>query len=144
MIEIQDLTHVIAALDGLMVITLLTGWLYIRSGNREMHKKCMIGTIIIAIVFLIIYGIYKANSGFAKFGGEGPIRTFYFSFLAIHVFAAAFSLFLVPVTAIRALRGKIDLHRKIARWTLPVWLFVGISGVFVYIMAVHLYPMHGT
>jgi len=142
MIEIQDLTHIIAILDGLMVITLLTGWHFIRAGNQVMHIRCMKTALVIAILFLVVYGIYKANSGFAKFGGEGPIRTFYFSFLAIHVLAAAISLFLVPMTVFRALRGKFDLHRKIARWALPVWLFVGITGVGVYLMAVHLYPTH--
>lgn len=143
MIEIHDLPHVIASLDALMVVTLLTGYRFIRTGNKEMHKRCMLTAVGISVIFLIVYAYYKANSGFAKFGGEGDIRTFYFSFLAVHVLAAAASLFLVPVTLLRAIRERFDIHKKIARWTLPVWLYVGVTGVAVYVMAIHIYPYQG-
>ena len=78
--------------------------------------------------------------GFAKFGGEGAIRPIYFTILALHVAGAIAIVPMVPITLWRALKGDFARHRKIARWTFPLWFYVGISGVVVYVMAVHLYP----
>lgn len=138
--EIQDITHLNAALNALSVFFLLLGYRYIRSGEREKHKKCMLTAVVISGLFLIGYIIYKANSGFAKFGGEGFIRPAYFTLLAVHVVGAIAILPLVPLTLYRALTGNFEKHKRIARWTWPLWVFVGVSGVVVYIMAVHLYP----
>jgi len=116
------------------------GYRYIRAGQREKHKFCMLAAVFISALFLVGYVIYKANSGFAKFGGEGMIRPFYFTLLAIHVVGAVSILPLVPLTLYRALTGNFDKHKRFARWTWPIWVFVGVSGVVVYVMAVHLYP----
>ena len=138
--DVQDLTHVNAALNALSVVFLLLAYRFIRAGNVEKHKLCMLIAVGVSALFLVGYVIYKANSGFAKFGGEGIIRPVYFTILAIHVIGAISILPLVPFTLYRALTGNFEKHRRIARWTWPLWVFVGISGVVVYIMAVHLYP----
>lgn len=140
MFEIQDITHVNAALNALSVVFLLQGYRYIRAGDKEKHKFCMLTAVAISGLFLVGYVIYKLNSGFAKFGGEGWIRPAYFTLLAIHVVGAIAILPLVPLTLYRALKGRFEQHKRIARWTWPIWVFVGVSGVVVYIMAVHLYP----
>jgi len=140
MLDIQDLTHLNAALNAISVCFLLAGFFFIKSGERDKHRFCMLSAVAVSALFLVFYVIYKANSGFAKFGGEGIIRPIYFTILAIHVLGAMLILPLVPITLYRALKGQFDRHRKFARWTWPIWVFVGISGVFVYVMAVHVYP----
>ena len=113
--EIQDITHLNAALNALSVVFLLLGYRYIRNGEPEKHKKCMLTAVAISGLFLIGYVIYKANSGFAKFGGEGFIRPVYFTLLAVHVVGAIAILPLVPITLYRALTGQFDKHKRIAR-----------------------------
>ena len=138
--EISDLPHINAALNGLSALILCAGYYSIRRGERMKHRGCMIAALVVSGVFLVTYLIYKANNGFAKFGGEGLIRPIYFSILLVHVACAIAIVPMVPITLYRALTGQFDRHRKIARWTFPIWFFVGISGVVVYIMAIHLYP----
>ena len=140
MIEIQDFTHIIASLNGLSVICLVAGFIFIRRGERTKHRACMLAAVRVSALFLVFYVIYKMNSGFAKFGGEGWIRPVYFSILAAHVIGAIAITPLVPLTLYRALKGQFDKHKRLARWTWPLWVYVGISGVVVYFMAVHLYP----
>mgnify|MGYP005626790283 FL=1 len=140
MIEIQDFTHIIASLNGLSVICLVAGFIFIRRGERTKHHACMLAAVSVSALFLVFYVIYKMNSGFAKFGGEGWIRPLYFSILAAHVIGAIAITPLVPLTLYRALKGQFDKHKRLARWTWPLWVYVGISGVVVYFMAVHLYP----
>jgi len=140
MFDIQDLTHLNAALNAISVCFLLAGFYFIKSGERDRHRFCMLSAVAVSALFLVFYVIYKANSGFAKFGGEGVIRPIYFTILAIHVLGAMLILPLVPITLYRTLKGQFDRHRKFARWTWPIWVFVGVSGVFVYVMAVHIYP----
>lgn len=138
--EIQDLPHVIASFNALSVVALTFGYIFIKSGQREKHRMAMIAALAASGAFLVVYLFYKANSGFAKFGGEGAIRPIYFTILIIHVIGAIAITFMVPVTVFRAFRDCFDAHRRIARYTWPLWMFVGISGVVVYIMAVHLFP----
>lgn len=138
--DIQDITHINASLNAISVIFLILAYRYIRAGEREKHKTCMLIAVFVSALFLIGYVIYKANSGFAKFGGEGLIRPVYFTILIIHVIGAVAITPLAPFTLYRALTGNFEKHRKIARWTWPLWTFVGVSGVVVYVMAVHLYP----
>lgn len=140
---ISDLPHLIAALNALSVAFLTVGYVFIRRGDWRRHRAMMIGALAASAAFLVIYVIYKANSGFAKFGGEGVVRTVYFTILAIHVAGAIAITGLVPVVVWRAFRGAFERHRAIARITWPLWMFVGISGVVVYVMTVHLYPHTG-
>jgi putative membrane protein len=138
--EISDLPHINATLNGLSALVLSIGYYFIRHSERSKHRACMILALAISGAFLITYIIYKINSGFAKFGGEGLIRPIYFTILIVHVLAAIAIVPLVPITVYRALKGQFDQHRKIAKWTFPIWFFVGISGVVVYVMAIQLYP----
>lgn len=142
----MDLTvfpHILAGLNLTSATLLVCGFLFIRKGDKLMHKRCMLSAIAVAVVFLIVYVYYHANSGLAKFGGEGTIRTVYFSILIAHVTIAVTIPVLAPWTAVRALKGRFDKHRKMARWTLPLWLYVSLSGIVVYVMSIHLYPFGG-
>lgn len=138
--EIDDLPHVIAALNSLSVVLLGAGYHFIRRGRWRRHRACMIAALAVSAAFLVFYLIYKANSGFAKFGGEGLVRPVYFSILILHILGAIAIVPLVPLTVWRALKGRLAGHRRIARWTWPLWVYVGVSGVVVYVMAVHIYP----
>lgn len=144
MIAIDDLPHVNAAFNGISVGFLAAGYAYIRRGDRARHKACMIGALTASAAFLVTYLIYHFNAGLARFGGVGIIRPIYFTILITHVLAAVAITPLVPVTVVRALAGRFDRHKRIARWTWPLWMFVGVSGVAVYVMAIHLFPFAGT
>lgn len=142
--EITDLPHVNAALNAASVVLLAKGFYHIRQGDKQRHRAAMIGALVVSVLFLVTYVIYKANSGFARFGGEGLIRPIYFTILIVHVVGAIAIVPMVPLTAWRAIKGNFDAHKRIARFTWPLWFFVGISGVVVYVMAVHLFPYTGT
>jgi putative membrane protein len=132
-----------AALNAASVVALSFGYGYIRSGDKIKHRLAMIAALGLSSVFLIFYVIYKANSGFAKFGGEGLIRPVYFTILIIHIIGAISLVGLVPRVVFLAFKSRFEAHRSIARITWPIWMFVGLSGVIVYLMAIHLYP-YGT
>lgn len=140
---VHYLPHVNAALNALSVVFLVVGYTFIRRGDWRRHRACMLAALAVSGAFLVTYVIYKANSGFAKFGGEGLVRPIYFTILVVHVMGAIALVPLVPVTVTRALRARFDRHRRIARITWPLWVYVGVSGVVVYLMAVHLYPHTG-
>lgn len=141
--DVQDLPHAIAALNALSAGFLAAGYAFIRRGDRTRHRLMMLSALSVSTVFLVVYVIYKLNSGFARFGGEGFVRPLYFTILALHVLGAIAIVPLVPLTVWRALRGTFAAHRRLARVTWPVWMYVGVSGVVVYVMAVHLFPYHG-
>ncbi len=141
--SIQDLSHAIAALNALSAGFLAAGYVFIRRGDRKRHRLMMLSALAVSAAFLVFYVIYKLNSGFARFGGEGFVRPVYFTILALHVIGAIALVPLVPVTVWRAWREKFDAHRRLARITWPVWMYVGVSGVVVYVMAVHMFPYHG-
>ncbi|MBM3566675.1 MAG: DUF420 domain-containing protein [Alphaproteobacteria bacterium] len=140
---IQDLPHAIAGLNALSAVFLAAGYVFIRRGDRVRHRRMMLSALAASGAFLVVYVIYKLNSGFARFGGEGWVRPVYFTILALHVVGAIALVPLVPLAVWRALRGSFDAHRRVARVTWPVWMYVGVSGVVVYVMAVHLFPYHG-
>lgn len=140
MISVYDLPHVNAALNAITMVFLMAGYVFIRSGDRDRHRLCMLVALAASAVFLVTYLIYHFNAGLARFGGEGIIRPIYFTILIVHVLAAVVITGLVPVTVYRALTGAFDRHRRLARWTWPIWMYVAVSGVVVYVMAVHLYP----
>jgi uncharacterized membrane protein YozB (DUF420 family) len=144
MIAIADLPHVNATLNAVTIVFLAAGFYFIRSGEREKHKACMLAALAVSAAFLVTYLIYHFNSGLARFGGEGWIRAVYFTILIVHVIVAVIITVMVPITVWRALAGRFDRHRRIARWTWPLWMYVAVSGVVVYVMAVHLFPYGGT
>ncbi|MCP4937214.1 MAG: DUF420 domain-containing protein [bacterium] len=140
LVVISDLPHVLATMNILTIASLIGGYLAVRDGREHEHEIYMKTALLLGCLFLAVYAYYKLNSGFAKFGGVGMIRPIYFSILFTHVMMAAISLLLVPLAVMRALRRQYAQHKKIVRWALPIWLFVAISGVVVYIMTVHIYP----
>ena len=141
--EISDIPHLNAALNAATVVLLAKGYYHIRKGDKQRHRAAMLGALVVSALFLVGYVIYKANAGFAKFGGEGVIRPIYFTILIVHVVGAFSIVPLVPWTVWRAIKGNFEGHKKLARITWPVWFFVGVSGVVVYVMAIHLYPYTG-
>ena len=143
MIDAADLTHVNAALNAATIVFLGMGLWFILQGDRRRHRASMLAALAVSAMFLVSYLVYHFNAGLAKFGGEGVVRPIYFSILILHVVAAVAITPLVPVTVFRALSGRYDWHRKIARWTWPLWMYVAVSGVVVYVMAVHIYPYGG-
>lgn len=141
--DAQSLVHVNAILNAISVAFLSMGYVFIKRGEWKKHRAMMVSALAASGLFLISYVTYKLNSGFAKFGGEGTVRYFYFTLLFIHVVGAVAIVPLVPITVFRAWRERFDQHKKIAKITWPLWMFVGISGVVVYVMAVHIYPTVG-
>ncbi len=142
-VEIADLPHVLAFLNGSTVVLLTGGYLNIRRGRRRAHKGFMLSAVAVAAAFLVVYLYYHANAGLARFGGTGMVRPIYFTILIAHVLGAAGIALMVPWTLARALRGRFEAHGKMARWTLPLWLYVAASGLVVYVMAVQIYPFNG-
>ena len=133
-VSVTDLPAVNASLNAISTVLLLTGYAFIRRGERQKHKACMIAALVTSTLFLTSYVIYHAQVGSVPFKGTGWIRTVYFAVLIPHVILAAAIVPPVLITVSRALSAKYDKHRRIARWTLPVWLYVSITGVIVYLM----------
>lgn len=117
----------------------MTGYLFIRRRKILAHKICMGSAFAVSIVFLISYLTYHVQVGSVRFVGQGWVRPVYFTLLASHTLLAALILPLALVTLRRALMGRFDRHVRIARWTLPLWLYVSVTGVVVYWMLYHLY-----
>ena len=136
---LSDLPAVNATLNAISAIFLLTGYVLIRRGHRDMHKRCMLAALTSSALFLTCYLIYHANTGSRPFPGHGVARVVYFSILITHVFLAVTILPLALVTASRGLRAQYDRHVRIARWTLPLWLYVSVTGVVIYLMLYQLY-----
>lgn len=136
---IADLPALNASLNALASVFLVVGYILIRSGRRDAHKRCMLLALTTSALFLTSYVIYHANAGSAPFRGVGAIRAVYFAVLIPHVILAATILPLALLTAARGLRGDYGRHVRIARWTLPLWLYVSVTGVIVYLMLYHLY-----
>jgi putative membrane protein len=137
--RIDDLPALNAALNALASVFLVSGYLLIRRGHRDLHKKCMLAALTTSALFLASYVTYHANAGSRPFPGTGVIRGVYFAILIPHVVLAAAILPLALMTAFRGLRAQYDRHVRIARWTLPIWLFVSVTGVVIYLMLYQLY-----
>lgn len=129
-----------AALNAASAVLLAVGFIFIRNKNVTAHKVCMVSAFASSTVFLVCYLWYHAHHGVTHFTGQGAVRGFYFTLLGSHTILAAVIVPLVLMTLYRAVRGRFQHHRKIARWTLPLWLYVSITGVLVYWMLYHLYP----
>lgn len=136
---ITDLPALNASLNSLSTVFLVAGYTLIRRGERRLHQVCMTGALITSAAFLISYVIYHANVGSRPFPGQGAIRLVYFGILITHVILAATILPLALVTTMRALRAQYGAHVRIARWTLPLWLYVSVTGVVIYLMLYRMY-----
>ncbi len=138
--SISDLPTLNAILNSISAILLVTGYGFIRQKNRNAHRVCMVAAFITSSLFLTSYLIYHYNVGSVKFQGQGIVRLIYFAILLTHTVLAITIVPMIFVTFARALKGRFDRHRAIARWTFPLWLYVSVTGVVVYLMLYHLYP----
>jgi uncharacterized membrane protein YozB (DUF420 family) len=138
-IDYTTLPAVNASLNALSTILLLVGWRFIRRGEMRRHRLCMIAALVTSALFLTSYLVYHAKVGSVPFPGQGTIRYVYFTILITHVILAALILPLALMTLSRALASRFDRHRKIARITLPLWLYVSVTGVVIYLMVYRLY-----
>jgi uncharacterized membrane protein YozB (DUF420 family) len=133
-VTITDLPALNAILNGTSAVLLTSGWLFIRRGHVQPHRRCMIAAFVTSCLFLVSYVAYHAQAGSKPFPGTGGLRVLYFSILIPHVVLAAAVVPLAVVTLARGLRRQDERHVRIARWTLPIWLFVSVTGVLVYLM----------
>ncbi len=131
---VTDLPALNATLNATSFVFLVTGWLLIRSGRRQAHKRCMIAALVVSTMFLTSYVIYHLNVGSVPFQKTGWIRTVYFLVLIPHVILAVAIVPMVLITVSRALSNRFDAHKRIAKITLPLWLYVSVTGVIVYLM----------
>lgn len=132
--SLANLPALNAALNATAAVLLVIGYRLIRSGRREQHRRVMLAAFATSALFLVSYVIYHANIGSRPFTGQGPIRVVYFTILITHVILAAAILPLALITLNHALRSRFERHVPIARWTLPIWLYVSVTGVIVYLM----------
>lgn len=140
-ISLYDLPPLNASLNALSTVFILLGWWFIKHDRKPQHIAMMVCALTTSAVFLASYGTYHFNvTGVTKFTAQGPIRGFYFALLISHVLLAFVVLPLVILTVIPALRAHFERHRRIARWTLPVWLYVSVTGVLVYLMLYKWFP----
>jgi len=143
---IFTLPHINALLNATSGVFLITGYVLIRRRKIRAHRRSMIAAFIASIIFLVSYVLYHSllayylGQGPTKFKGEGIIRPVYFFILITHTFLAIIIVPFVIITLRRGLKGNYDKHRRIARWTFPLWLYVSVTGVIVYLMLYQIYP----
>ncbi len=144
-----DLPAVNACLNGVSAICLSTGYYFIRRKNQTAHRKCMIAAFIASTLFLACYLTYHGyrayylHRGPTIFRDPAWFRPFYLVILFTHTVLAAVIVPLVLVTLSRALRQRFDRHKKIARWTWPLWMYVSVTGVLIYLLLYRIFPQHG-
>jgi uncharacterized membrane protein YozB (DUF420 family) len=133
-VSVTDLPALNASLNALATVFLIAGYVCIRQGRIAAHRACMVSALVTSVLFLTSYVIYHANVGSRPFTGTGVVRTVYFAILISHVLLAIAIVPLVLVTVSRALAERFDAHRRIARITWPLWIYVSVTGVIVYAM----------
>ena len=134
MFDVRDLPALNASLNALSTVLLVTGYVLVRQRKLIAHRNVMIAALVCSVLFLTSYLIYHAQVGSVKFQGQGTARTVYFTVLLTHTVLAALVPFLAVITVWRAYRKQYARHARIARWTLPIWLYVSVTGVVVYWM----------
>ena len=131
---LQDLPTLNAVLNGLAAVALVVGFVLIRRGRWRAHRAAMLTAVALSTAFLASYLLYHYQVGSVRYQGQGWVRSLYFGILISHTVLAAAVPFLAAVTLVRALRGRFTRHAAIARWTLPIWLYVSVTGVVIYLM----------
>lgn len=131
---VHSLPAINATLNAISAVLLVSGYALIRGRHIDMHRRCMIAACVTSTLFLTCYLIYHYQVGSVRFTRQGIVRPLYYTILITHVTLAAAVLPLAIVTLLRGLRGRFARHRAIARWTLPVWLYVSVTGVLVYVL----------
>jgi uncharacterized membrane protein YozB (DUF420 family) len=144
--SLSDLPALNATLNALSAALLLAGFLFIKRGNQRAHRNCMLTACCTSLLFLTCYVIYHEGmrrahgSAHTHFLDPEWFRPFYLIILFTHLVAAVAIVPLVLITLTRALRGRFEVHRKIARWTWPIWMYVSVTGVLIYFLLYHLFP----
>jgi uncharacterized membrane protein YozB (DUF420 family) len=138
-VSLTDLPAVNATLNAVSAVLLVCGYLLIRQRRITEHRRIMLAAFATSTMFLVSYLVYHANVGSKPFEGEGAVRPVYFTILITHIVLAAVTLPLAIITLSRALSERFDRHRKLARWTLPIWLYVSVTGVVIYVMLYWMY-----
>lgn len=128
------LPPIYATINGLTALVLIAGVLAIKNGKRQLHKRLMTTAISLSVVFLVMYVAYHLTTDSTPFGGEGTVRYIYFFILITHIVLSIVVIPLVLITYVRALAARFDKHKKIAKITFPIWLYVAVTGVVVYLM----------
>lgn len=131
---VYDLPALNATLNAMAAACLLAGYVFIRRGRRDAHRAAMVGALALSTAFLTSYLVYHYHVGSRPFTGQGAIRAVYFAVLITHVILAIVIVPMVLLTVSRALAARFDAHRRIARWTWPLWMYVSVTGVIVYVM----------
>ena len=137
---IPFLPHLNAVLNTTSALLLLAGFRFIRLGRIQAHRNCQVTAVLTSTLFLISYLTYHYYHGATRFAGQGLVRPLYFTILITHTILAVVIVPLIVVTLYRAARGDFVRHRRLARWTLPLWLYVSVTGVIVYLMLYQIYP----
>ncbi len=139
---IQDIPALNALLNGLATVLMTIGFIFIKGGNREAHRACMLGAGAVSAIFLVGYVTHKilVRGVHTPFGGEGFIRSVYYVMLITHILLAISIAYLVPKTFALALKGYYDRHKAWARWTFPIWYYVSVTGVLVYFFLYQWWP----
>ncbi len=140
MIDVTPLPHLNALLNSVATVLIFYAFYQIKMGEREKHKKAMLAATGVSAVFLVSYLTYHAVAPIFVFRGEGFIKIFYYATLISHVILAALVPFLVLYVIWRALRGEFDKHKPVAKWAAPIWIYVSITGVVVYLLLYHFHP----
>jgi uncharacterized membrane protein YozB (DUF420 family) len=138
MLKLHDLPTLNAILNSTSAVLIVIGYFLIRARRIEAHRRTMVAAFTTSTLFLISYLVYHAQVGSVHFQGTGAIRTVYFTILITHTILAAIVAPMVVVTLFRGLKGRFEKHRKLARITLPIWLYVSVTGVVVYAMLYHM------
>ncbi len=128
------LPPIYATINGITAVVLVSAVVAIKNGNRQSHQRLMVFAIVLSLAFLVMYVAYHMTSDSTKFGGEGFIRLVYFFILITHILLSIAVIPLVLISYVRALANKFDKHKKIAKITFPIWLYVAVTGVIVYLM----------
>jgi uncharacterized membrane protein YozB (DUF420 family) len=136
----SDLPAVNAGLNSLSVIFLTAGYVFIRRQNKIAHRNCMIAAFVTSTIFLTCYLIYHANAGRTVFRKPQWFRPFYLTLLLTHTVLAVVIVPMILMTMTRALRERFDAHRRIARWTWPLWMYVSVTGVIIYLLLYQIFP----
>jgi uncharacterized membrane protein YozB (DUF420 family) len=137
---VYALPHLNAILNATSGLLLVTGYLFIRRRKVSAHRNCLIAALTASTIFLVSYLTYHYYHGSTRFTGQGLVRPLYFVILISHTILAAVIVPFVAVTLYRAARGQFAKHMRIARWTFPLWLYVSVTGVIVYLMLYQIYP----
>ena len=141
--SLTDLPAVNACLNGLSAVFLMTGYVFIRRGNKIAHRNCMVSAFVTSTIFLVCYLTYHFSvKTITRFKEPGWFRPIYLTILLTHTVLAVVIVPLVLMTLHRAVKERFDLHKKIARWTWPLWMYVSVTGVVIYLLLYRIFPQH--